>query len=262
MSNSINKSHFLAVPTIGALLLALTSAAPAVTLVTPIGFGGTEGNTSSRAPLHRDALREQNLYGSSLFPAGLPLSITEIRYRRDSTFNASHSDTYTETFNAGDIEIWLSTTAVADDALSTTFANNIGANELLVHDGPLTINSTDTSSLSPKPFDIIISLETPFVYDPSQGNLLVDFKISTALPISGVEHDVVDAPGDGLSRVLFIGAFGDTSDPNAPVANLAQSVGPVTEFVFDVIPEPSTTLLAVPALAVLALRRRRQGSKQ
>ena len=47
-------------------------------------------------------------------------------------------------------------------------------------------------------------------------------------------HDAHDVAGDSVSRVLFIsGINGATANPNAPVANLVQSAGPVTEFVFD-----------------------------
>jgi hypothetical protein len=220
------------------VVLVMGQPASAVTIVSPTVLGGAEGNTSSRAPLHRDPLREQDLYASSEFPSGSPIVITEIRYRRDTTFSADHSDAYTATFNEGDIEIRMSTTTKADDGLSTIFADNIGGDELLVHDGPITINSTDTSSLNPKPFDIIIPLETPFTYDPSQGNLLVDFKILNDLGLTGIEHDTHDVGADGVSRVLFIGPpIGAASDPNAPEANLVQTAGIVTEFVFGPVAE-------------------------
>jgi len=214
---------------------ALFSAAPAQATLTPTSLGTAEGNTSSRAPLHRDPLREQDLYAGSEF-VPTQLMITEIRYRRDSTFTPDHSNAYTATFNEGDIEIRMSTTSTQVDAMSTTFADNVGADELLVHNGPITITSTDTTANDPKPLDIIIPLETPFLYDPSQGNLLVDFKITNDLGLSGIEHDFHDVADSGLSRVLFLsGIDGAAADPNSPVANLVQTGGPVTKFVFDLV---------------------------
>src|SRR5207342_579260 len=57
--------------------------------------------------------------------------------------------------------------------MSTTFASNIGSDNTLVFSGPKTLNSPGCAGPSPCPFDIVIPLSTPFVYNPAAGGLLI-----------------------------------------------------------------------------------------
>jgi len=61
---------------------------------------------------------------------------------------------------SGDFTIYLSTTGAGVGSLSTTYANNIGANNAQFFNGVV---------ISVTSFD-----GAPFLYDPSQGNLLMD----------------------------------------------------------------------------------------
>src|SRR4029077_19019230 len=62
--------------------------------------------------------------------------------------------------------------------MSTTYANNIGSNNTLVFSGPKTLSSPGCAGPSPCPFDILIPLSTPFVYNAAGGGLLVDIQAS------------------------------------------------------------------------------------
>ncbi len=147
----------------------------------------------------------------------------------------------------------MSITSVADDALSTTFANNIGLNETIVYgSGPLSLSSSNTGPAGgPKDFDVIITLSTPFFYNPALGNLLIDVRNFSG-GANGTQLDAVQATGDGVSRV------GNDSNANSATANFSDSVGLVTGFNF--VPEPSTYMLFAGGAASLlvAIRRRRK----
>ena len=75
------------------------------------------------------------------------------------------------------VEIRLSTTSKTTDDLSSFFAENIGDDETLVYSGEL-IFSTDGSGPvgGPKDFDYIVEFDEPFIYDPTAGNLLYEFR--------------------------------------------------------------------------------------
>lgn len=71
------------------------------------------------------------------------------------------------------MELWLSTTSAGPGSLSTTFASNRGADESLVYSGPISFERDGAGPAEgPRPLDYIVEFQTPFVHDPSQGNLL------------------------------------------------------------------------------------------
>ena len=133
--------------------------------------------------------------------------------------------------------------------LSTTFATNVGGDNVTVFDGPLRLSSAWVGpDGGPKEFDIVIDLATPFTYDPSRGNLLMDvrnFGGETTAAFNGVV-----AVTDGLARVW-------TPDVNATFAVFGDDAGLVTKF--TTVPEPSA-LSGAAALAVIGLRRRGRGA--
>src|ERR1039457_3625815 len=169
-------------------LIAATLALPAIsskaaTVTTPNGVTSTEGNSNNSFPFNlagdsgevpSGTQRYQQIYSSSEFSA---LSaggeyITRIAFRPDATFGAAFASTLP------DIRIDLSTTAAGVDALSSTFASNVGANDTIVYGGSagaaLSFSSSFTGPAGgPKSFDIIINLTTPFLYNPAAGNLLM-----------------------------------------------------------------------------------------
>jgi hypothetical protein len=117
----------------------------------------------------------------------------------------------------------------------------------MVHSGALLLSSAFTGPQSgPKDFDIVVNLQTPFLYDPGAGNLLLDVRnfgggLSTFF-------DAQLAPGDAVSRV-FTG-YNGVGDVNSPTGT-ADSVGLVTQFHFQPVPEPSGVLLSAILSAAL-----------
>ena len=177
----------------------LVSAAQADTLVAPNNLA-TADYPFGAGTLVASNYHAQQVYGAQHFPAGIALLITELRFRPDRQYGNAFNTIITN------IQVRLSTTAKNPDGLSTTdglsatFANNIGADEVVVFSGALSMSSQFIGPpTGPKNFDMVIPLTTPFIYNPAGGNLLLDVRNisgSTASAVSG--HAV---PSDGGSRL-------------------------------------------------------------
>lgn len=243
------------IPTLMALLtLAILPAAfaSAVTIVAPNGYAAVEGNTDNSFPFNNFEGRYQQAYAADQFDSGL-LSITEIAFRTDA-FQPSWSSDLTFTVN-------LSTSVNPVGSLSTTFADNVGADGAQVFSASSGIfSSTSSGGPGPSAFDVILALDTPFLYDPSAGDLLMEVLMETNVnftPLGGFSYlDAVESETGlfdvGLQRVWNsggdTGALSGNTDP--------EGRGLVTRFTYDVVPEPGTGLLVMAGLLALAARRR------
>ncbi|HWX16586.1 MAG TPA: PEP-CTERM sorting domain-containing protein [Chthoniobacterales bacterium] len=222
---------------LGALLLlgAINPAHAIVpTVVVPNSAATTEGDTNNSYPFNLTPFgvpsqRYQQVYAASQF-GGLPSGggfITQIIFRPDATFGNAFTSTLP------DIQLDLSTTSAADDGLSSTFANNVGADDTVVFArGPLTLSSGFTGPPNgPKDFDIIITLTTPFFYNPANGNLLMDVRNFGGG--STTFFDAAFTTGDGSSRVF-------NSDVNSGTGS-TDTEALITGF--TIVPEPGSAAL-------------------
>ncbi len=236
---------FLYVP-----LLVLVFAGPALaaSIVVPSGSEFVEGGGDTPFPFNAGiSQRYQQVYDASEFTSfGLPVVISEITFRPDAGFfGSAFSTTITS------IQINLSTTSSGPDALSMTFASNVGADDTVVFSGALSLSSADTGpGGGPKDFDIVITLQTTFLFDPTAGDLLLDVR-----NFSGEDTTQFDAvfAADTTSRT-----FSTSGGVNAVTADDFDSIGLVTKFTVTPIPEPRSALLfAAGALVVgVALRKK------
>jgi hypothetical protein len=142
--------------------------------------------------------------------------------------------------------VWMSTTSL--NTLTTTFDNNHGADRTLVHDGNLPHPLLATGPAGgPRDFAPGTRLDTPFVYDPSKGNLLIDQLVYGTNPSA---QATIDTQLTSQARLLL-------GTPNSPTGILLTEV-PV--FRFEFVPEPSTLVLMGMALALqLTWRRGKRG---
>ncbi|MCI0682029.1 MAG: LamG domain-containing protein, partial [Gemmataceae bacterium] len=142
----------------------------------PAGLAASEGDTHVGVGV-ASPYRFQQIVAAADF-AG-PVLITGFRARPDTALGSAFSSTY------ADYRVQFSTTATAAGAISTTFASNIGANVVTVYSGSATVGSAFTGqSGGPKDFDIVVTLTTPFLYNPAAGNLLIDILTSSGATVA------------------------------------------------------------------------------
>jgi hypothetical protein len=184
-----------------------------------------EGNADQRPNLI--PLRIQHLIPASDF-ANLPAShrsIVAFNFRADRTQNQSID------WNDGGERVWMSTTSL--NTLTTTFDNNHGADRTLVHDGDLPFPLLATGPVGgPRDLALGTRLDTPFFYDPSQGNLLVDRLVFGVNPSA---QATIDTQQTSQARILI-----NDANPNSPTGFLLAEVAVIR---FEFVPEPSAFVL-------------------
>jgi hypothetical protein len=223
---------------LAAALLVQPTWAQTQTVVSPTS---TSGPTRLYGPIQREA-RMQQVYGSGDFGAvGSGAYVTEIAFQYAFELFGARGGT------ASNVLITMSTTQKQPDALSRTFAENIGADERVVYGtAPVVLPPGDRTG-----FDVFIKLTNPFFYNPTSGNLLLDIRNFGGISDPGMwAFDAQEVVGDSVSRLW-------ANDPNASVEDFVDSVGLVTRFTFEPIPEPSTAALLVLGGLYFGLRLRR-----
>jgi len=212
-------------------------------VVVPNAYEFVEGPSANCIPVTGclDTDRYQQVYDSSDFSSqtGIgPRYITEIRFRPNGLDPNNPAPPFMDAVFS-DIEINLSTTptlfgpdgvtAIGPDNLFATFDMNTGGDVVNVYRGALTLSSANTGpAAGPKDFDIVITLQTPFLYDPALGHLLFEWKNHGGETDFDGFPDAVSITGDSTSRVE---SANDPSDPNA-VTGLPDSTGLITQFTF------------------------------
>lgn len=236
-------------------VLAASIAAAAVTTealdyVVPTNGATGYGNATTVNPcLSTASRRYQQVYAASEFQAAQsPQAIRGIRFRiatATGTFYLSGSY----------MEVRLSTTTRSPDGLSTTFADNVGADETLVYAGT---NFQFVGSSSLGRFSISTLFQQPFHYDHALGNLLVEIRMPGSYSFSGYSLDATNATGDAVSRLY--------ANATNALTGAADSAGAITQFVFqdtvltNLVPEITSDGLVFGFTSVSNARYRLQAS--
>jgi hypothetical protein len=196
--------------------------ASAAVIVVPNSLAAVESGNANAAPFNigffgLSSARYQQVFAASEFSSlSGPQLITQIAFRPDATNATAFSSTISN------VQINLSTTSLARGGLSTTFAANVGADDTVVFSGSLSLSSAFTGPPEgPKDFDIVINLQTPFLYDPTAGNLLLDvrnFSGETTVFFDAGDSDTVSRAGTEASGV------------NSPTADFVDPLVLVTQF--------------------------------
>ena len=202
----------------------------------PFTFRGTTG------------ARTQQVYSSSFFTG--PQLLTSIAFR--STPNFRNGADY------GNVIFNLSTTSFGDETgtpLSSVFANNIGSDETTVFSGALSFAAPATND-----FEYVVNFSTPFLYDPAQGNLLLDSLIPVGASVSGAgfflaSYDVANQINDGVYSVNAIFDGAATSGTANTAGTISRFVGTA---VGGAVPEPSAWAMMIVGFGVVGGSKRRQ----
>lgn len=202
-------------------------------------------------------LRQQNFYSSDQFQdlpgpmliTEVALRITRIKYDGPEFPPLTGPIIYPQTITF-DAEFRLSTTPPVElQKLSTTFSDNYrdGAAVTVLRDKKWVLktngNDPDLEWGIPNPFDIIIKLDTPYLYDPSQGNLNFEYLIRrletincSRLKVNTGESTELGPYIDGtpynspeyFNKVRLLYSF----DVESPEGEGFEDIAPVVKFTF------------------------------
>jgi hypothetical protein len=207
---------------------------------------GGEGNTNTFLPFGAHATgtstanRYQQVYDARGFtPGGVAPGgefLTYIAFRADTPQGQSYITRFTN------LQVYVSTTARSEGSLSPVFAENVGSDNILAFSGAVGVDHGQVSP-GPQNWDFVIRLNTPFYYDPAQGNLLLDILVT---PSDSSRLDAYNLVGDGTARVV-----GDANN----LSGTADTLGLVTRLQFVSVPEPKALALLLAAAVLVAVFR-------
>jgi hypothetical protein len=200
------------------LLFFICGGAAAATVT--IGGTGSGGNTIPFTSTFSSSY--QQVYSSAAFGSA-PILISEI------TFYAA-ADLGATTLDGGTYTLSLSETSASVGGLSANLAANVGSNNAVVYSGLSEFNYV---------------LNTPYLYDPTAGNLLL--YVTTENQTSGT-----GGIASGIDPL--------TSRAYAGISSGTDSTGLETTFAFtNAVPEPSTwamMILGFAGIGFMAYRRK------
>lgn len=166
----------------------------------------------------------QQVYASTNFST--PITITDLEFF--DTVELPPAGTEPQ---AGSYVLSLSTTQAAVDGLSTDLSNNLGPDNTIVYSGGVPTLSDGV---------LTFVLSTPFTYDPSKGNLLLDVQIDYG-DTEGLIYFDTNGVGGLASRAFFPAEDGGYADDLAIVTGFSTTV-----------PEPSTWVMMLIGFAGVA----------
>ena len=234
MPHSLASRWMLMAPVL--LMVARLQAAEPVKVVSPADFKDIEGDRQSGAYSITDT-RFQQFYLATDFIGPLPNGgyIKEIRFRTDKVGGSLAS-----VLSA--IEVNLSY-GPGFGSISTTFEQNKGAQYTRVYSGDLSIPATASGQ-----FDMAVILQTPFLYDPKAGNLMMDFiKVG---PLGFNLVPLLDYTLKPSHTAILIGNRLNSSGNSG-------AGGYITQFTIDAVPEPaSVSLMLMGGVIFWSFRRK------
>jgi uncharacterized protein (TIGR03382 family) len=240
----------------GVALAATTTTARAAVVVAPNSLTNAMGNGQGMGFLRgygAGGKRYQQVYTSANF-GGFTASesISKIAFRaKQALFGTFIGNSVT----VSNIIITMSTTSKNDvTTLDPTFANNTGSNAMVVYSGSLTLTTATAGTTA---FGYVINLQSGFVFNKGDGNLLLDFVIPDNAIVSGngtIGFSQFDTITDAFPSGDGIGSATGASGSATIGSN--STTGLVTQFTSTAVPTPGAAALLALGGVVLGRRRR------
>ncbi|MCO8125086.1 PEP-CTERM sorting domain-containing protein [Stieleria sp. TO1_6] len=240
-----------------------------LTITTPPG-DGVSGNGQSERPFTNagdaNGNRYQQVYSSDLFSGvGALQSISSVAFRpKQGAFGNIINGSVT----LRGLTINLSTTprdANTDfpNGISSDLALNVGADSQTVFSGDITL-TTDRrfGDTDVEDFDFYIPFTQSFLYQPGQGNLLLEVIVAARSDAVSSRFTQLDQFTDGFPSRDGTASANDSNllNDNDPFGTVGSNstTGAVTQFETQAVPEPSSMaiLLGIALTGGLASRRR------
>lgn len=188
-------------------------------LVVPNANTSASGNTTSPYPATAQSVEIQELVGAGQFHSS-PITITALSFRAAPGAGPVN-------FGIPTLKVYLSTspnfpnTNGGGSLMSTTFANNVGPDKTLIFSGGLAEKDSGCAAPGPCPFDLYIGLETPFVYSPTAGPLLIDLQETNVSGSGALDAASFSAPGGSVATVSgTLGAATGTFSYSGPIVQI------------------------------------------
>ena len=183
--------------------------------------------------------RYQQVFPDTSFYLTEPFEIHEIRLRPQSpgSFSVALSD----------VQISLGYTDARPLSMSDRFEDNEGSAPSVVYSGALDLHSNGASMRPWRDFDLVVDLQDPFTYDPSEGSLLLEWDNRGSVSSGGVAPNF-DAISTRFGSLL-------AASGGAEIGEISQG-GLSARFSDGTVPEPTGALLfAIGTVVTLARRR-------
>ena len=268
------KRNFLFVLSIVSCLIFISPAFAQDTVVVPNSNADLGANGSFKPPFNcagfgADAsIRYQQIYlASQIGQAGM---IDKISFRLNSVFEFSGDNGFDAQYPNAVVQLSTTSKVPVDaegDPLSNNFDENIGPDVKTVFSGNLRLSAPncfrDIPTIGiPCPFDVMIPLQEMFMYDPADGNLLLDIRLPQCPELEEIVTFDLETFNVGNTDEIISLVF--LQDVNSPTGSGPQGNGLVTEFRFFVprsIPTLSewglvATAAVLGIIGIIAVRRR------
>jgi hypothetical protein len=189
----------------GCLAAAFSAHAFGQTFVVPNANATVPGN-SSFAAFSSPSYEVQEVFAPGQFPSG-PIYITGVGFRA-----ASGTGSVNGNFIAN---VYLSTArnypnSTQGPLLSTTFADNLGADNTLMFSGGAGFDVFSACG-AVCPFVNLFGFVTPFLYNPANGPLLLDLQASSASGTASLDSFQCSAPGCAVASINGSSPLGSPS---------------------------------------------------
>jgi hypothetical protein len=234
-------------------IVALASPAWAATVVAPAAYATTDapsaqygilGNPGNSASTFQFVVAASQLTGIT---QGALISSIGFRFAGTPQLEPVGA----ASFSRYDIQIGRSANSVT--ALSSTYANNLGADTILARSGAMTVAANtfvDLPGEGPNAF-VDLAFTTPYTY--VGGDLAVTIRY---IPTSGNPGIALDA-FTADSRINTVSTLGSAT---STVGTVGQSFAPVTRFTFAAaaVPEPATWAMMTLGFGAMGFAMRRK----